>query len=112
MSAQKPERDLLTPAEFVKGVGPQRATLLLKLGIRTARDVVFFLPRDYRDLRQLTSVRDFEEGPTYRVIGEVQEVDQRDSAGGRTMVGVLVKQENEYIRAMWFNQPFLSLIHI
>ena len=108
MSAQKPERDLLTPAEFVKGVGPQRATLLLKLGIRTARDVVFFLPRDYRDLTQLTSVRDFEEGPTYRVIGEVQEVDQRDSAGGRTMVGVLVKQENEYIRAMWFNQPFMA----
>ncbi|MEM7316798.1 MAG: DEAD/DEAH box helicase, partial [Planctomycetota bacterium] len=108
MSAQKREQDLLASAEFLKGVGSHRAQLLLKLGLRTARDIVFFLPRDYRDLTQLTNIRDLEEGPTYRVVGEVQEVDLRESAGGRSTVGVLVKQENEYIRALWFNQPFMA----
>lgn len=108
MSAQKHERDLLSSAEFLTGVGAHRAQLLLKLGLRTARDIVFFLPRDYQDLTQLTNIRDLEEGPTYRVVGEVQEVDMRGSAAGRSTVGVLVKQENEYIRALWFNQPFMA----
>ncbi|HYW79025.1 MAG TPA: hypothetical protein VE890_05580, partial [Thermoguttaceae bacterium] len=43
-------QQLATPAQFLKGVGPQRAEILDRLGLRTARDVLFFLPRDYQDL--------------------------------------------------------------
>lgn len=99
--------DLLTPSQFLKGVGPQRAESLLKLGLKTAQDVIFFFPRDYRDLTELTSIRDLEQGPTYRIVGTVEEIDQRDIGGGRSMLGVLIKQENEYLRAVWFNQPFM-----
>lgn len=100
--------DLLTPAQFLKGVGPKRADPLAKLGLFTARDILFFFPRDYRDLTELTDIRELEEGPIYRLVGSVEEVDMRDSGGGRTMLGVLVKQENEYVRAVWFNQPFMA----
>ncbi len=100
--------DLLTPAQFLKGVGPQRAEVLAKLGLKNARDIVFFFPRDYRDLTQLTSIRDFEAGPTFRLLGTVEEIDQRNVGTGRSMLGVLVKQENEYVRAVWFNQPFMA----
>lgn len=99
--------DLKTPAQFLKGVGPQRAELLERLGLKTAQDVIFFLPRDYLDLTELTSIGDLKDGQTYRIVGTVAEVDARDLGGGRSMLGVLVKQGNEYLRAVWFNQPFL-----
>ena len=99
--------DLLTPSQFLKGVGPQRAEVLLKLGLKTAQDVIFFLPRDYRDLSELASIPDLQDGLTYRLVGTVAEIDQRDLGGGRSMLGVLVKQGNEYLRAVWFNQPFM-----
>lgn len=100
--------DLMTPTQYLKGVGPNRAETLAKLGLRTARDVVFFFPRDYRDLTALTNIRELEEGPTYRLVGSVEEIDLRNAGPGRSILGVLVKQENEYVRAIWFNQPFMA----
>ena len=41
------------------------------------------------------------------VRGEVVEIDARSTGFGKSVVGVLVKQGNEYLRAMWFNQPFM-----
>lgn len=108
MTDSKPEPDLLTPSQYLKGVGPKRAEPLAKLGLRTARDIVFFFPRDYRDLTTLTNIRDLEEGPTFRLVGTVEEVNMRNVGTGRSMLGVLVKQENEYVRAVWFNQPFMA----
>jgi ATP-dependent DNA helicase RecG len=37
------------PAQYLKGVGPRRAEQLDRLGIRTARDLVFHVPRRYED---------------------------------------------------------------
>ena len=35
--------------QYVKGVGPTRATLLQKLGINTLEDLITYYPRDYED---------------------------------------------------------------
>ena len=43
-----PLQRLLTPVQFLKGVGPQRAEMLDRLGLRTVRDVLFFFPRAMR----------------------------------------------------------------
>ncbi len=101
-------QDLLTPVQFLKGVGPKRAEILAKLGLKTARDIVFFFPRDYQDLTKVCRIHEFVEGPVLRVVGTVEEIDLRDSGGGRSMVGVLVRQDHEYLRAVWFNQPFMA----
>ena len=47
---------LATPVEFVKGVGPARAELLERLGLRTAAHLLFHFPRDYQDLMDRRSV--------------------------------------------------------
>ena len=100
--------DLLTsPVQFIKGVGPQRAELLAKLRLRTVRDVLFFFPRDYQDLTDVRSVDEFEEDTLLSVHGMVEEVELRNTGPGRSMLGVLVRQENYYLRALWWNQPFM-----
>lgn len=103
-----PPTDLLTPTQYMKGVGPRRAEALLKLGLKTARDVLFFFPRDYEDLTSTASINDLEEGPTFRLIGTVEEVDLRTTSNGGKMLGVLMKQDNAHVRAVWFNQAFMA----
>jgi ATP-dependent DNA helicase RecG len=41
--------DLSTDVQFIKGIGPQRAKSLSKLGIATLRDLISWLPRRYED---------------------------------------------------------------
>ena len=78
-----PER-LLTPVQFLKGVGPQRAELLDRLGLRTVRDVLFFFPRDYQDLTDQRDVDQLEEGKLQSVRGTVDDIELR-STGQRPL---------------------------
>jgi ATP-dependent DNA helicase RecG len=98
---------LSTPVEFVRGVGAQRAELLARLGVRTAGDLIFLFPRDYEDLSDRRGIGDLEENHVQSVRGEVVEIDTRSTGFGKAIVGVLVKQGSDYLRAMWFNQPFM-----
>src|SRR4051812_5397171 len=102
-----PAEVLATPVEFVRGVGPQRAELLSRIDVRTAGDLIFFFPRDYEDLSDRREIGDLDEDHVQTVRGEVVEVDARSSGFGKSVVGVLVKQGHEYLRAIWFNQPFM-----
>ena len=102
-----PAEVLATPVEFVRGVGPQRAELLARLGVGTAGDLIFFFPRDYEDLTDRREVGTLDEEHIQTVRGEVVEVDARSSGFGKSVVGVLVKQGTDYLRAIWFNQPFM-----
>jgi len=102
-----PAEMLATPVEFIKGVGPCPARLLRRLGLHFARDVLFFFPRAYEDLSDVRDVPDLEEGRLQSVRGVVEEIEQRSTASGGCVLGVLVKCPTGYLRGVWFNQPFM-----
>jgi len=102
-----PQQRLFTAVKFLKGVGPARAELLERLGLRTAADVLFYFPRDYESRREVQTLEQLEEGVLATVRGVVEEVDQRGSGVGRSMLGVLVRVGDDYLRGVWFNQPFI-----
>ncbi len=104
---KKPAERLATQVQYLKGVGPRRAEMLQRLGLRTVADLLFFFPRDYEDHTQRRQVADLEEGVLQSVRGLVEEIDTRDLAPGRNMVGMLVRVGNDHLRAVWFNQPFV-----
>lgn len=93
---------------YVKGIGPHHARLLGRLGLHRAGDMLFHFPRDYRDFSDERSIKDLEEGAWQSVRGTVEEVELRDLTGGRTMLGVLVRQDTDFLRALWFNQPYMQ----
>ncbi len=103
--SQRAER-LATPIQFLKGVGPDRAPLFRKLGIRNVAELLFHFPRDYQDLTDLRDVADFEEGATVSVVGVVEDIDQRATATG-SVTGVLIRQGAGHVRGVWFNQAYL-----
>ncbi|HVU90133.1 MAG TPA: ATP-dependent DNA helicase RecG [Pirellulales bacterium] len=105
---KSPAEAFLTPVQFLKGVGPQRAELLRKLGLENARDVIFFFPRDYQDLTDLASVDQLQDDQLVRLHGTVVELDQRNTSSGGTILGALIRCQGGHVRAVWFNQPFMA----
>ncbi|HEU0079045.1 MAG TPA: hypothetical protein VFQ76_15435, partial [Longimicrobiaceae bacterium] len=63
--------DLDRPVQFLKGVGPRRAGLLQKMGLLTARDVLFHVPRRYEDASTIQRIGALEPGMEANVIGRV-----------------------------------------
>ncbi|MEX0819761.1 MAG: ATP-dependent DNA helicase RecG [Pirellulaceae bacterium] len=106
-ASKTPAEQLLTPAQFLKGVGPQRAELLERLGLRRAVDLLFFFPRSYQDASELRGIQQLEENVPASVCGEIEEIDERNTGTGRSMLGVLIRQDSQYLRALWFNQPHM-----
>jgi ATP-dependent DNA helicase RecG len=104
---QTPRELLATPVQFVKGVGPDRAPLLQKLGLYRASDLLFHFPRAYQDLSELRRIDQLVEDYPVSVCGEVVEVEMKNTGVGRTLLGVLFRQGNDFARAIWFNMPYL-----
>ncbi len=104
---KSPAEQLATPAQFLKGVGPQRAELLARLDLHYAADLLFFFPRDYQDMSELRDIDQLEEKRLSSVVGVIDEIDLRNIGPGKSMLGMLLKQGTRYLRCVWFNQPWL-----
>jgi ATP-dependent DNA helicase RecG len=102
-----PAKSLTTPVQYLKGVGPERAELLNKLELHTAADVLFYFPRDYQDFTDEREISRLEEGKLQTVRGVVDDIEVRVSQSGKTVLGVLIRSGTDYLRALWFNQPFM-----
>ncbi len=62
---------LLTPIQYVKGVGPKLAKLFEKKGILTVEDGLYFLPRCYEDRRHLKKISELRAGGKETGFGEI-----------------------------------------
>lgn len=106
--SKPPSEQLATPAQYLKGVGPQKAELLARLDLHYARDLLFFFPRAYQDMSELREIDQLEEGQLASVVGTVEEVELRNTGPGRSILGVLLRQGTKYLRLVWFNQAYLQ----
>ena len=106
-SDSTPEPSLTQPLQFLTGVGPHRAALLEKLGLRTAADLLFFFPRTYDDFTQLDPIETLESDQPANVMGVVSDIDQTVSSNGKHILYVLIRQGNQFLRAVWFNQSYM-----
>jgi ATP-dependent DNA helicase RecG len=62
---------LLTPIQYVKGVGPKLAKLFERKGIRTVEDALYYLPRAYEDRRNLKKISELRVGQKETGLGEI-----------------------------------------
>ena len=88
------------------GVSPQRAELLEAKGLRSVLDLLFCFPRDYEDFSDIRPIAELEADEPQAVVGEVTEVDARGGFG-KHRVGIVVSDESDSLRALWFNQTFM-----
>ncbi len=100
------EDPLSTPVQFVRGVGPARALILAKLDLLTVSDLLFYLPRDVLDLSDVRDPDKLEVDVLQSVRGTVVDIDSRPTRTG-TMTGVLIRSGTDFVRGLWFNQPWM-----
>lgn len=97
------------PIQYIKGVGPQRAKLLNKLGIKTVKDALYYLPCRYEDRSAIKKISELTYGNTETVSGKVISTELIRTPGKNLKIFELtITDGSGLLRAKWFNQPFMK----
>ena len=96
------------PVNYLKGVGPARAESLRRLGIITARDLLFHIPHRYEDASTITPIASLETGMDGTIIGRVISKGIIPTRKGLRIFQAVLKDESGMIEASWPGQPFLD----
>ncbi len=99
---------LSDPIRYLTGVGPEMARRLARLEIHTVRDLLFHVPRGYRDRRAVTSIAGLTPNSEASVLATVWNVRLERRMRGRRDVSATVKDDSGALRMIWFNQPYLA----
>jgi ATP-dependent DNA helicase RecG len=104
------EKSLVTPIQYLKGIGPKRAKSFSKLGINTIEDLLYYFPRRYEDRTKFISISKLQEGQTYTIKAQVLAKGEHQSfrRGGFSIIEVAVGDSTGKIFCVWFNQPYLK----
>lgn len=92
----------------IKGIGPARLKAFEAAGIRTVRELVMFLPKEYRDLTQTVPLSALKAGDTAAVRVTVAGEASVRFARRLKIVKVYVTDGTDTIPVLWFNQPWLK----
>jgi ATP-dependent DNA helicase RecG len=97
------------PVQYVRGVGPKKAEVLARAGIRTVEDAVWSLPWRYEDRTQIRSIGSLIPGQEAVVAAEVRAVKLTVTARQRRkLVEVTAADRTGSLHLVWFNQPYLA----
>lgn len=100
---------LNTALKDISGVGIAYQKRLEKLGVHTVRDLVYYFPRRYEDVSKVVPIAQLVEGEHASVHGIIKTVSARRGWGRvRFIIEAVIEDESGAIRAVWFNQPYLT----
>ena len=103
------ENILSKEIKYVKGVGPNRAELLNKLGIYTLEDLITYYPRTYEDRSKPIKIAEVQDGEEVLIEGiataRVSEIRTRNRK--MTIYKLIVRDETGSCTITWFNQSYL-----
>ncbi len=98
---------LTSPVSALKGVGTARAAAFQKLSVYTVKELLYFLPREYRDLSVPTPVAQLVHGEFAAVRLQVVQAPQLlRPSGGLQLVTLRAQDETGMMQVVWFNQPY------
>lgn len=87
---------------YIKGVGPKVGNLLNKLGIFTAKDLLFYFPKRHIDYSSRTLIKEIKEGSNVTVIGTIRSVSAYNSKNNLGIISVSVADETGVIKLSFF----------
>src|SRR6476620_8438880 len=96
------------PVNYLKGVGPARAESLRRLGIVTARDLLYHIPHRYEDASTIAPIASLETGMQGTVVGRVISKGVLPTRKGLRIFQAVLKDDTGMIEVSWPGQPFLD----
>lgn len=104
----QPQTTINDPISRLPYVNPKVEKLLLKIGIKTIRDLLMRAPSRYVDFSNIKKMRDIAIGETCTVQGKILSIKNRRLPWGKPNITEAVITDNtRSVKAVWFNQPFL-----
>ncbi|HEY7635902.1 MAG TPA: ATP-dependent DNA helicase RecG [Gemmatimonadales bacterium] len=96
------------PVKFLKGVGERRAEQLARLGILTARDLLWHLPHRYIDASSLTPLSRAQVGQEVACVGKVVAKGVLPTRRGLRIFHAVLRDESGVLECVWPGQAFLD----
>ena len=101
--------DLEKDIKFIKGVGPNRATLLNKLGIFNLKDLITYFPREHEDRGKPKGIAELEDGEESLICAyPVARMSEIRIRGNLTLCKLIVRDETGTCQITWYNQSYLK----
>lgn len=92
--------------QYIKGVGPKRVKLLNRIGIKSIKDALYYLPYRYEDRRNIKKIAEIKYGNLETVSGIVI---RKDLVQKKMKIFELyINDGSGILKAKWFNQPYMT----
>ncbi len=99
-----------TPLQYLKGVGPQRARLLEKLGLRTVGEALMHLPSRHEDRSRLAPLARAVPGQTLTCSGIIAGIAPPPRGRARAPLFVTLRDESGLLTTVWFGRGYLAQV--
>ena len=100
--------DLNKDIKYIKGVGPNRATLLNKLGIYTLGDLITYFPREHEDRGKIKNISELVDGEEALIYAyPMAKLSQIKIRNNLNLCKLLVRDSSGTCEITWYNQPYL-----
>ena len=96
------------PVQFLKGVGPVRAEALGRMGIVTARDLLYHVPRRYDDASTIEPMDRLQVGEDVTAVGRVRSKGVIPTRKGLRIFQAVLQDDSGMITCAWPGQPWLE----
>ena len=96
------------PIQFLKGVGPKRSEAFGRMGIVTARDLLYHAPRRYDDASTVRPLAGLDVGMDATAVGRVRSKGVVPTRSGLRIFQVVLQDESGMMTCAWPGQPWLD----
>ncbi|MFZ3072395.1 MAG: ATP-dependent DNA helicase RecG, partial [Thermodesulfobacteriota bacterium] len=93
---------LKTPLQYIKGIGPKLGERLVKKGLSTVEDILYYLPIRYEDRRNMKKIAELSHGQNEVATGDVMASGEA-YYGRRKLFEAVVTDGTGYLKLKWFN---------
>jgi len=98
---------LTTSVQYLKGVGPARAAIFEKLGVRTVGDLLEYFPRDWVFAPGRSKIAQMRPNEPVTIVGLVESIDFQQYRR-QPLLEVMVSDETGTCRIVWFHGGYLQ----
>ncbi len=98
-----------TPVSEIKGIGESRSKLLLKLGIKTVNDMLYFVPRQMEDRSEISQIKDLRSGEQAAICAElISDIEEMRIRKNLVIYKAIASDGTGAVILNWFNNKFIK----
>jgi len=107
--ANIPTSPLAAPVASLRGVGPERAAQLARLGLNTVGDLLLHRPRRYEDRRHFKAIAELQPGEAATARGRIVALGlKRWRGGSKSTFEFILEDGTGRLHCRWWNLPFMQ----